>query len=209
MNASRIIPGPLGNFAIPADPAACSEVLATNLWAGEYDHPQLPRDGIRTLLDVGMNVGAFSAWAAARWPGVRIDGYEPNRDAAEYAELNLPDALVHRLAVCIDPDPTLNVHADWGCSSTRYSDMDRNVALKVPALHPRDLPAADVLKVDGEGVEPEVAEHYRHFPTLKLFMCEFHSPEDLKRIVRVVESHGMWPLKIEAKYQGVAIWSRA
>ncbi len=207
---TKVIPGPIGDFEIPSDPAANCEKLATDLWAGEYDHPQLPRTGIRTLLDCGANVGAFSAWALARWGrDVIVAAYEPNVDVAAYAERNLPGtAIVHRLAVTVDPDPTLHVHVDPGMSSTRYSDFNRNEPRKVPAVHPRDLPAADCWKIDVEGSEPEAVEHYQHFATLRIFMCEFHSREDLARIMWVVEGAGMWPIRIDMKVQGIAIWIR-
>ena len=31
-----------------------------------------------TVLDIGANIGAFSLWAAHRWPGCTINAYEPN-----------------------------------------------------------------------------------------------------------------------------------
>jgi FkbM family methyltransferase len=49
---------------------------------GEYEPPvslrdRLSEDAVRTIADVGANVGMFSAWARGRWPQARIVAVEP------------------------------------------------------------------------------------------------------------------------------------
>ena len=60
----------------------CPDALRPHLdkvLAGEYDLPPtlLWSRAPETVLDIGANVGAFTAWARAMWPEARIDAYEP------------------------------------------------------------------------------------------------------------------------------------
>src|SRR4051794_17434477 len=57
----------------------CPDAMVSSLievLEGEYESGYFG-DGLR-VLDIGANAGAFSIWAAHRWPGSKIDAYEPN-----------------------------------------------------------------------------------------------------------------------------------
>jgi hypothetical protein len=43
----------------------------------------------RTILDVGANVGIFSLWAGANFPGAAIHSYEPNAALQQYLRDNI------------------------------------------------------------------------------------------------------------------------
>jgi len=45
---------------------------AYKILAGGYDIPMLELKGELKILDIGANVGAFSMWAAQKWPGCQI-----------------------------------------------------------------------------------------------------------------------------------------
>ena len=52
---------------------------------GEYEPPGevaplLEASRVQQIVDVGANVGMFSAWATGRWPGADITAFEPARD---------------------------------------------------------------------------------------------------------------------------------
>ena len=55
---------------------------------GEYEPPapladRLRADTVRSVLDVGANVGMFAAWASRRWPGATVTCLEPDPSNTE------------------------------------------------------------------------------------------------------------------------------
>lgn len=63
------------------------EALYEIHFRGEYEPPwelesRLRRDPLR-VLDIGANVGMFSGWALARWPGCKITAFEPDPENLE------------------------------------------------------------------------------------------------------------------------------
>ena len=170
-------------FLVPSDPperSAHSEACARAVLGGEYSYPRRCVENVRSLVDVGTNLGAFLVWAIRWWPSLeRLYGYDPNREALLFADMNVvsdhPRTFVLRhAAVTEDPAPVFREQIDWGASRT-HGERD---GVAVPALHPRDLPAADVLKVDAEGVGAEVFRCYRHWPGVRVAMYESHHDEE-------------------------------
>lgn len=208
------IQGPLGPFLIPSRPDAMSEKLALGVFRGEYAHPLLPREGIRTILDIGANVGAFSIWARWMWPEATIEAYEPNPEAAECCEANLTSGTVHRLAVTTNPDPILYMAPDLGWASTTFSDMGRDKQIKVPAIHPKDLPPCDLLKVDAEGAEVDILSNYPHLKDCQVVMYEYHggppagNPMDREVLAGLCIRVGLKMLRNDATFQGIGIFAR-
>jgi hypothetical protein len=66
-NETRLWPA---HFTV--DPMHAADVLA-----GSYDIPFNPEKP-PVILDIGANIGAFTSWAAKRWPGCVIHAYEPH-----------------------------------------------------------------------------------------------------------------------------------
>jgi FkbM family methyltransferase len=67
---------------------------------GEYESGYVG-EGLR-VLDIGANAGAFSIWAAHRWPGSTIDAYEPSPSTFALLQENTrsyPMIRCHNLAV--------------------------------------------------------------------------------------------------------------
>ncbi len=163
-------------------------------------------EDVRVVLDIGHNVGAFTVWACRCWWPDSVEAvhaYDPNPGCAEILRRNLAlvqrgiEVHVHTAAVTSDPSPALQIDARWGCSSIiprmsahpdRKADGER---VSVPAIHPRDLPAADAIKVDAEGVEGEIVEHYRHWDGVKVLMIEWHSVADRLAVYAMAERSGL------------------
>lgn len=207
---TRAIDGPLGPFLIPAEPPETSRIcegISMHVWDGEYDHPELPTAGVASVLDVGAGWGAFAVWAIHRWgSGVVIDGYEPHEEALAYLRTNAPQVRVHHAAVTIEPAPRLCINEDWGGCSVYHVTEGRPVA----AIHPRDLPVADVLKIDAEGVEPEILDNYRHFGTLKALIYEFHHLDHKEAIRPLCHRGGLRQVREDQDgTYGTSVWVRA
>jgi len=212
----RGIDGPAGEFWLPSEPEGTSrtcEKLARDVWGdpssnrpGEYDLPGLPVAGIQSILDIGGNIGAFAVWARARWgSSVQITAYEPFVEAAAYYFRNVPDAVLRVAAVTTSANPTLNVYyPDWGMSTTHYSG---SAGSPVRGMHPSNLPAADLLKIDAEGVELEVIENYSHLRDLKVLLYEYHDA-GLRDGIRsfLTDVGSMWQASCGTEKQGIDLW---
>ena len=51
------------------------------VWAGCYECDLI--NPPKTVLDIGANEGAFTAWALEKWPAAKIEAWEPVPDNAE------------------------------------------------------------------------------------------------------------------------------
>ncbi len=151
-------------------------------------------------------------WASkVRWPGQieHIDCYEPNPHAAPILEQNAPFvATLHYCAVTSRPRETVlfREHDDWGGSRT----CGETSGVPVRVVHPRELPPADVLKVDAEGVEVEVFYHYRHMAKVMVVMFEYHVAEDREPIEWICRENGLTQVRHHGSppRQGIQIWVR-
>jgi FkbM family methyltransferase len=207
------IPGPMGPFLIPAEPENTrehAEWISNMVWEGEYSHPDLPTAGIKSVLDIGAHCGSFAVLCQHQYgKDVVIDCYEPNPHACDMLKENAPGVRIHCVAVTTDPEPLYELPWDWGSAKTfgiktapAYGER-----FKVPSIHPRDLPPADILKCDAEGVEVEVMIHYKHFDTLKALIYEFHSLEHKAFLSEIAKARGFRCLRQEEKQNyGSSIW---
>jgi FkbM family methyltransferase len=163
----KLIQGPLGPFAIPEEwPSAESSMRA--IWDGEYSYPREKSEDVHTLIDVGSNIGGFIAWARTWWPSLQnIYAYEPNEKARHVAKINDVNAMPY--AITTSDNPRLSGTENWGDWNVM---SDRGA--KVPAMHPSYLPRCDVLKLDCEGSELEIIEHYPHLASCKVVLVEIH-----------------------------------
>jgi FkbM family methyltransferase len=200
-----------GNFTfeIPKEPPNTREHaqwICSQVFGGEYDHPELPKDGIRTVVDIGSHVGAFPVWAKAKWPEIEaFDCYDPNVKANAIAARNVAlcgSVRIHTVAITTDANPKYLLPWDWGSAKTHgISD-----GVSVPAMHPRDLPAVDLLKCDAEGIEPEVLTEYRHWDSLKVLLYEFHYPAHRELLWEIATRRGFRNLSQATGDYGVSIW---
>lgn len=204
-----------GDFLIPAEPAETSrhaEICARNVFMGEYSYPRTELEGVRTIVDVGCNVGAFIVWARqVWWPGM-IDSaraWDPNIDALRVAVHNVPlgDTLTHA-AITTEAHPRFHLDENWGASSTYGVLQTEGVA--VPGEHPFDLPPCDCLKIDAEGVDYAVLAHYQHLDRVKVCLFEWHHVEHRAPMFSICERAGLVLRKNDCgeASQGVACWVR-
>lgn len=213
---TRTIEGPDGPFVIPGEPEVrtrCSEICCRHVFEGEYNYHRIDVEDVTSIVDVGCNVGSFAVWAVRSWWAgriVRYDGYDPNPAAIELARENTKTFACHRalhnVGVTSQQSALFKEHDDWGGSRT----CGETTGVPVTVLHPSDLPRADVLKVDAEGVEPEVFAHYRYLDTCKVVLFEYHDSRDrapcelacLNAGLTQVRHHGSPPI------QGIQCWVR-
>jgi FkbM family methyltransferase len=220
MIATATTPGPFGPVLIPAEPEAARRYAiqcCKQLFAGEYDYAGGPEtfavrgverggfeaghDTLSSVVDVGANVGAFVVWAKTWWPALRhVTSYEPNPllhplFRANVHKLGL-DVELYELAVTTAPTAVLEdaPSGDWAGNFTYRATKGRAVTV----LHPDALPPADALKVDAEGVEVEVLEHYRHWPGVRVCLFEYHFAEHVEPLEAACARAGL----VRARHHG-------
>jgi FkbM family methyltransferase len=199
-------------FAYPPPLAVC----VRKVLGGEYEYPILPDvPPVRRVLDIGSSVGAFACWIFKRCGrAVFVDCYEPLPPAADICELNLPPGgKVHRVAVTTSPGPVqLHVGADWGLSSLDPKLNPRSgEVVTVPTMHPRDLPQADLIKVDVEGGEIDILAAYPFLGEVGVVMFEWHREADRPQLEALMASAGLRLFKSvhESVDIGLQVWVRS
>jgi len=133
----------------------CRDVLE-----GSYDCPFNPATP-PVVLDLGANVGAFTRWAAQRWPGCAIHAYEPCPANFKLLEQTCSSIVyahritLHQQAVAGHACRALLQAGEFNCGE--WSLVMPTVAgrekVEVDVIAATDLPKADVLKLDVEGAE--------------------------------------------------------
>ncbi|MFL6176135.1 MAG: FkbM family methyltransferase [Ornithinibacter sp.] len=149
---------------------------------GEYDPPdplrdRLGPDAVTTVLDVGANVGMFSAWARGRWPQARIVAVEPApENVAVLVEQAGQDGRTEVVVAAVAPaDGETGFVEGWGAGSHLPSDAEEaTTVVRTVDWFPL-FAAADLVKMDIEGGEWPVLTD----PRLA----------DLERLTLVMEYH--------------------
>jgi len=127
---------------------------------GEYDPPgplrdRLSADAVHDVLDVGANVGMFSAWARGRWPTARIVAVEPApENVSVLHEQARHDRLTEVVEAAVGPaDGATPFVEGWGAGG----HVPRGLEVATTVVRTVDwfplFAAADVVKMDIEGAE--------------------------------------------------------
>jgi FkbM family methyltransferase len=166
----------------------------TQVLEGEYESGYVGGEGLK-VLDIGANAGAFSIWAAHRWPGSSIEAYEPHPGTFQLLQVNTrsyPMIRCHNLAVYPSTSgkvPFTSRYVGDGeagivealADTFRQNDSDSREFFQVPTLHPRELPSADIVKIDVEGSEADIVKH-ANFTSASLLLIEYQYLRNLNLI---------------------------
>ncbi|MBA3517015.1 MAG: FkbM family methyltransferase [Rhizobiales bacterium] len=122
----------------------------------------VPREG-DVILDIGAGIGEFTLWCAEA--GARVLAFEPDPLACECLERNtaaLPNVRLFPYALWKE-QANLRLHGSADTSESSLIEDGSYARLADTIAWPLDslpaisaLPVIDFLKVDGEGVEPEI-----------------------------------------------------
>lgn len=176
-------------------PRHCEDVLR-----GSYDVPFDPATP-PVILDIGANVGAFTRWAVRRWPGATVHAYEPapeNFARLERTVAALPGGptmgrvFVSQLAV-FDQEGQANLAPKgYNCGEYGLSEP-ANGSVVVSVMHARDLPRADILKIDTEGAEGQIIDALYEAGRLHEFsaiMMEYHADYQAEQLIACLTDNG-------------------
>lgn len=148
------------------------DVVREIFFWGEYDQLRaLPRDDVRTVLDLGANVGLSVRLWQEWFPGAKIVGVEPDAENLRVAAMNAgeaaPDGRVSLLQACaVGRGRMVGLDrrgGEWGFAMSEGAGGEQIEGLTVPEILSRagigPEVAIDLLKCDIEGAEAELFEH--------------------------------------------------
>jgi FkbM family methyltransferase len=179
-----------------------------------YDIPGLDWSTVRTIVDIGANVGMATLWYASQAPNARILAVEPSREAARLLRANIArNGLEDRIiveAVALGREHGTAVLDTSGATVTgrvRAGGPGLNVPVWTlsDVLRKHDLERVDVLKIDCEGSEYDIFEGaVEVLPHIARIVGEFDTvddrgPSDLKRML---ESAG-FEVRLEPEASGL------
>ena len=153
----------------------------------DYSYLRVAQEAVESILDLGVNLGAYTVWAClAWWPGqiVRVHAYDPNPVALPIAKRNcaiagLPVEFTQS-ALGVGDTVVFYQDEDLGSASTYWQKDPTSVGVQAAVVRAEDLPPADVLKADIEGSAHHLAG-YRHWGGVKV--CAYESHHALERDV--------------------------
>jgi FkbM family methyltransferase len=175
MPKSVRIAGGMRAVHAPADPTLVHDVI--NLWLD--DEYGLRRVGhpVRTIVDIGANIGLFSLFARHCFPAATIHAYEPDPEVLTYTARNFDDAGIELFPEAVS-------HAD-GCAdmvrsgSSRVNQVQTAETGEVTLTSLRSAVAriggtVDLLKLDCEGFEWDIFEDAQPFAAIRSIRMEYH-----------------------------------
>jgi FkbM family methyltransferase len=183
---------------------------------GEYDLP-VHLDLIeppRRVLDIGANVGAFTAWARWRWPEAEIVAFEPVPENFEIFELNHEnDARVFRNSHAVFGESgervlRLGAHNQGEASAYDLGEQGDEV-ITVQAIDAQFLESADFVKIDAEGAEVEILQAME-LSEVKVVALEWHGRQRREECAGILWSADFRceGNSMSAADRGVDVWIR-
>lgn len=128
---------------------------------GEYEPPaelagRLTAATVHSILDVGANVGMFSAWATGRWPEARITAFEPSHESIPvfltWAATGTRATLIE--AAAGPAEGGIRFREGLGSGSRQATDTETRSSVVVPVVDVfPHLSRCDLVKIDIEGGE--------------------------------------------------------
>jgi FkbM family methyltransferase len=141
-----------------------------------YELRRLPRN-LRTVLDIGANVGFFCFAARNRFPSATIHSYEPNVRLAPYLSANASavGATVFLEAVAREAGNMVMQDTNQSIAATTRADPSGSVH----ACAFRDALAklggsVDLVKMDCEGAEWEILRDVDAWKKVRFVTLEYH-----------------------------------
>ena len=192
------------DFNLPQE--HCSDVLN-----GCYEAPVNPS----VILDIGANVGAFARWAYLRFPDAKIYCYEPH--PGNFALLtksktyyNLDKVELRQVAVADKSDVLTLYENGFNCGEWSLIKFDEHGTgrIDVQVIDAADLPEADFIKIDTEGVEPNIVKRLADLGRLDKVqgvVLEYHAATHVAPLIWMLQEKGLrlYHLAAHGDHRGV------
>ena len=184
----------------------------------EYPTLRLPDWEVRTIIDVGANVGATAVFFALAYPNAKIHCFEPSPSTYAHLESNvswLPGVTAHPFGlfdeaaeVPLYGGPSQCAQASVALSVETRDDVSETIKL-LPArevIEAVEGPA--ILKLDTEGCEvPVLRDLGELVDAFDVIYVEWHSDRDRRRIDALLgERFALWRTQASAVHRGTAAY---
>lgn len=159
------------------------DIFRDESYKPKHDHVERLFSGsVKTLLDLGANIGLASAWFALAYPGISIDAYEPNPRVFRLLEKNLsqfPNARAFEKALDAKEGTVAFNQSEHTLASSVFA-AQKSSAIRVEATTldsaiERMGGSVDLIKIDIEGSEFEVLKHSKKLEQVRAIIGEAHT----------------------------------
>ena len=205
----------------------CFDGEASKMHAGEIlagrTYPIVPFvPEVKTILDIGANVGATSVFLGLHYPGAQIFSVEPQALPFDLLKSNIQEnpknkCFNFRLFDCDKSVPLYHSWVESGPASIGQSWLNNydhemiNLRDAATWVKEEQIQSIDILKIDTEGCEYQILTSLRSFlPTISVIYLEYHSEEDRRLIDDLVaETHVLYHGRIDKAHCGELTYVRS
>ena len=157
-----------------------SQVAFIELLIGDCYGLRQVKTPIKTVLDIGANVGIFALAARQAFPDARIHSYEPNPNLEEYlkTQANAAKSSYFMEAVEVeDCHVALDFHQDSVQTTSREDESSSIPAVAFRKTVERLGGSVDFAKVDCEGAEWRLWQDQAAWQSIRYLSTEYHIQE--------------------------------
>jgi FkbM family methyltransferase len=189
--------------------------VANDIFAG-ITYPNVPFvNGVKTILDIGANVGAASVYFAMTYPAAQVYAFEPGSDALSLLQGNvepLRNVSVFPFGLYSSSKTLSLFHGKndsvessvWSTTRTDCRSEQIRLVNASQFLSEHGIESIDILKIDTEGCEVPILESLGgYLPGVKVLYVEYHSERDRRMIdAMLAETHVLWRGHVRFAYRG-------
>jgi len=213
--AVATLEGPKGQMPFQLFKTESSFKIAHDIFAGTT-YPQVPFVGdVKTILDIGANVGAAAVYLALNYPHALVYALEPGAKPFALLKQNaqpfdsvsvfpfglyasdktLP--LFRGRTDCVESSVCPNGRTEGGAEEIRLRSAPQFLA-------EQGIERIDILKIDTEGCEvPILRSLAKYLPTVKVLYLEYHSERDRRLLDELLaETHVLWKGHVDLVHRG-------
>ncbi|MEG3146477.1 FkbM family methyltransferase [Sphingomonas sp. RT2P30] len=159
----------------PDDPLLVAD-FANVVLDDDYGLRRITR-ALRTIVDIGANVGLFTSFARERFPAAEIHAYEPSPGTAAYARHNVAHPLTSVFEEGVAAVEGRAEMIEYGGSNIARTEPKADGAITLTGFATVLARAGghiDLLKVDCEGAEWDFMRDPALFATVDHIRMEYH-----------------------------------
>ncbi len=213
--AQATLQGPRGPLPFNLFKTDVSFQVANSIFAGAT-YPTISYvSDVKTIVDIGANVGAASVYFAIAYPDAKVYAFEPGSAPLSLLQQNvepLPNVTVfpfglhsreQRLSLFQGKNDSVESSL---CSTLRTGSESEEIRLVCAPdfLAAQGLNRIDILKIDTEGCEvPILRSLNAYLPEVKALYVEYHSERDRRMIDEMLAgTHVLWRGHVTFAYRG-------
>jgi len=168
----------------------------------EYAQFNLKLNCNSTVIDIGANIGAFTCFIAANYPGSKIISYEPDPRNYKLSNKNIKlnkfsNIKIFNQAVFDKKcKMTLYINSVASASNSMFNQVQKDKSIDVECISLKSIfdsnkiAKCNLLKIDTEGAEYKILNSFpvKYFDRVDNIIIEFH--EGIKNIEKILKKAG-------------------